>query len=207
MKTEAGNARVTAKVSWFRSRRSAIALLTVFAVVAWVKPAGLLLWARIRILTSLPKTAIADDPTETLVVDAPPVEFDSGFVVTDDIRSDPFRIDSYTFPNPTPQVPVPVAAAIEPKAQLPTADDRRLEVIETVRRAAERFRLQSAGRGLSIAVIDGRTYRVGDALEGTDGVRFVLIELLESAAVIEHDGAQFELRLRGFPTSPRSSVE
>jgi hypothetical protein len=25
--------------------------------------------------------------------------------------------------------------------------------------------------------------------------------------VIEHDGAQFELRLRGFPTSPRSSVE
>ena len=71
---------------------------------------------------------------------------------------------------------------------------------EAARRATERFRLQSAGRGLSMAVIDGRTYRIGDALEGADGMRFVLREVLEGAAVLEHEGERFEIRLRGVGT-------
>ncbi|MGA0286864.1 MAG: hypothetical protein ACO3QA_07505 [Phycisphaerales bacterium] len=42
-------------------RRIAAALpLAAFATVLWIKPMGLLLWARIRILTNIPRTAIAE---------------------------------------------------------------------------------------------------------------------------------------------------
>ena len=61
-------------IAWMRSRKGALMLVTAFAVVAWAKPMGLLLWARLRILTSIPKTAIADDPANTQAEEKPPVE-------------------------------------------------------------------------------------------------------------------------------------
>ena len=48
-----------------------------------------------------------------------------------------------------------------------------------------------------MAVIDGRTYRIGDALEGADGMRFVLLEVLDGAAVIGHGEERIEIRMRG----------
>lgn len=45
-----------------RLRRTLIAALPLiaFATVLWVKPMGLLLWARLRILTNIPRTAVAE---------------------------------------------------------------------------------------------------------------------------------------------------
>lgn len=54
-----------------RSRAGAVALLGFAACALWVKPMGLLFWARIRILTSIPRTAIADDP-RLLAAEPPP---------------------------------------------------------------------------------------------------------------------------------------
>lgn len=184
---------------WFRSRRTAITFLMLFAVVAWAKPMGLLLWARIRILTSLPKTAIADDPALTENTPAEPVappELDPGLSAIPGIRTDPFRIDPHIFPRPTPPVVVAPVSDVAPKTELPSADEAKREMSRAAGRAAERFRLQSAGRGLSMAVIDGRTYRIGDALDGADGLRFTLVEVLEGAAIVEWQGERFELRLR-----------
>lgn len=184
---------------WFRSRRTAITFLMLFAVVAWAKPMGLLLWARIRILTSLPKTAIADETT--LAENTPrepvaPSEFDSGLSAMPEVRTDPFRIDPHIFPKANPPAVVPPVPDIKPKTEGPSADETRREMSRAAGRAAERFRLQSAGRGLSMAVIDGRTYRVGEVLEGADGFRFTLVEVLEGAAIVEWEAERFELRLR-----------
>lgn len=44
-----------------RTRAGAVAFLALVVCVLWAKPMGLLLWARIRILTNIPRTAIADD--------------------------------------------------------------------------------------------------------------------------------------------------
>jgi hypothetical protein len=170
-----------------------------FAVVAWAKPMGLLLWARIRILTSLPKTAIADE--KTLAENTPrepvaPSEFDSGLSAMPEVRTDPFRIDPHIFPKANPPAVVPPVPDIKPKTEGPSADETRREMSRAAGRAAERFRLQSAGRGLSMAVIDGRTYRVGEVLEGADGFRFTLVEVLEGAAIVEWEAERFELRLR-----------
>lgn len=46
--------------SVWRRRLAAAAPLIAFASVLWLKPMGLLLWARIRILTNIPRTAIAE---------------------------------------------------------------------------------------------------------------------------------------------------
>ena len=183
---------------WIRSRRGAITFLAVFAVVAWAKPMGLLLWARIRILTSLPKTAIADDPTSANAAPEPesPLDFDPGLGTTNEIRTDPFRIDPHTFPKLNPVAPVAAPVAPQPKVEPSTADEARRDASRAAGRQADRFRLQSAGKGLSMAVIDGRTYRVGDVLESTDGLLFTLVEVRDSAAFVEWEGERFELRLR-----------
>jgi hypothetical protein len=159
---------------------------------------GLLLWARIRILTSLPKTAIADDPTVKAGSEKPetPPEFDSGLGATNEIRTDPFRIDPHTFPKLTPSPKVEAPSEAPPKVEPPSADEAKRDESQAAAREAEQFRLQSAGKGLSIAVIDGRAYRIGDVLDGVDGRRFTLVEIRESAAFVEWSGERFEIRLR-----------
>jgi hypothetical protein len=184
---------------WFRRRRTAIAFLALFGVVAWAKPMGLLLWARIRILTSLPKTAIADDPSvaaELPKEPAAPAEFDPGLHAIPGIRTDPFRIDPHIFPKATPVSDVAPTPEPVPKPEVPSVDEARREASRAAVRAAERFRLQAAGRGLSMAVIDGRTYRIGDTIDGEGDMRFTLVEVLEGAAIVEWNGERFELRLR-----------
>ena len=184
-------------MAWIRSRKLAIGLVAMFSVVAWAKPMGLLLWARLRILTSIPKTAIADDPANTPVVVLPPSDLETGLPNASVGLIDPFCIDPRTYPNS--DNPTPSTASIIPsqKSEEKSAEVSALEVFETARHATERFRLQSAGRGLSMAVIDGRTYRVGEALEGDHGLKFVLVEVLEGAAVLEHGNQRFEIRMRG----------
>jgi hypothetical protein len=186
---------------WLRSPKSALALVGVFAVVAWAQPTlGLLLWARLRILTSIPKTAIADDPSKAPVEKAPAPEIDAGLPAAGEALIDPFGIDPHT---PTSSDnPTASRASIEPsqKSDANPTEVTAPEAFEAARRAAERFRLQSAGRGLSMAVIDGRTYRVGDTLEGVDGTRFVLLEVRDGAAVLGHGEARVEIHLRGAST-------
>ncbi len=41
-----------------------LAPILAVAVVLWLKPMGLLLWARLRILTNIPRTAMAEEPPE-----------------------------------------------------------------------------------------------------------------------------------------------
>lgn len=48
-----------ARLATRRRRRNALLLLGAAGVVLWMRPMGLLLWARLRILTSIPRTAVA----------------------------------------------------------------------------------------------------------------------------------------------------
>lgn len=45
-----------------RSSSGTLAIIAFAGTVLWLKPMGLLIWARMRILTNIPRTAIADDP-------------------------------------------------------------------------------------------------------------------------------------------------
>ena len=205
--------------NWFHRRRTAILFLSLVSMVEIVKLPGLLLWARIRILTSLPKTAIADDPSQPVASIEPPVELDTGLLqsapVIEGVRTDPFQIDRDIFPDTiavlsTMQTnPFDTAVVASPIA-LPSAEELHQIAMDAAQRDADGFRLQSAGRGFSLAVIDGRTHRIGEWMHGSNGIAFMLAEILDGSAVLQSeivavDGTtqveRFEIRLRGY--SPR----
>jgi hypothetical protein len=190
--------------TWSTSRKTLVFFSLVTALVM-AKPMGLLLWARLRILTSIPKTAIADDPANIAAAAQPPQELDPRLPGADAGLIDPFSIDPHTYP--TSDNPTSSRASIVPSQKSDTnpTEVHAPEAFEAARRAAERFRLQSAGRGLSMAVIDGRTYRIGDALESADGIRFVLLEVLDSSAVLGHGEERIEIRMRGASTGTAPS--
>merc|ERR1711965_747999 len=61
----------------FGSRRSTITsgLVLVIPVVALAQPLGLLLWARLRLLTTIPRTAMATEEPTRIAADPGVVEF------------------------------------------------------------------------------------------------------------------------------------
>lgn len=195
MKSSIGTSSGAASLlGWMRRRRRVLGVVAMFAVVAWAKPMGLLLWARIRILTSIPKTAIADDQPMVAASDTP-LELETGLPIGPSASLDPFRVDPTVFP----MTPAPASrneSVREPlKESADPAESMRLEQQVAARRAADRFRLGSAGAGLSMALIDGRMYRVGDSIESSDGVRFTLVEVRDGSVMLERGGENFELRL------------
>lgn len=184
-------------VAWMRRHRRTLALTALLGVVVWAKPMGLLLWARIRILTSIPKTAIADGPQLVALDDPAPADLDTGIPEALTVTRDPFAIDVMAFPSridsaETARLPEPIF-----KPETANVENRGPDGPETARRAAERFRLQSAGEGLSTAVIDGRTYRIGDIIDGFGGASFTLVEVREQSVVLECDGLAYEIGFRG----------
>lgn len=181
-------------MDWMRRRRGAIGLFALCAVVVWAKPMGLLLWARIRILTSIPKTAIAEDGPVAQRTPETPKEFETGLPAQTEMTIDPFRVDSTVFPAIVPATKTPISAP-DTTENPAVGEVERSDELERAQRAAERLRLGSAGAGLSIALIDGRTYRIGDSIAGADGIVFTLVEVRDHSAVVASGGENFEIRL------------
>ena len=194
---------------WMKRHKTALGVVGMMAITLSVTPLGLLLWARLRILTNIPKTAIADDPASVVASAKPPVDLETGLSIGSPLLIDPFTIDPRTYPNAHSSTPSIASIVPTQKTNGGSAEVLVLAEVETARRASERFRLQTAGRGLSIAVIDGRTYRVGDALFSADGFRFVLVEVLEGGAVLECGAERYEIRMRaaGAGVAPNEQAE
>ncbi|RLS65518.1 MAG: hypothetical protein DWH96_00445 [Planctomycetota bacterium] len=174
-------------------RMQALLWLAAFGTVVWAKPMGLLLWARLRILTSLPRTAIADDPSvQANAAEAPKVQFldlsDSGTV-------DPFRLRGSRLCIPhSPIAPSVISAEGAKSNELVADSPLSSEAVDLVALCAKRFRVQTAGSGLSCAVVNGRTYRLGDELE-LEGLRFLLIEVREVGVILGYGERRFEIRI------------
>lgn len=94
-----------------RSRKIALAAVACIAVFFLAKPMALLLWARIRILTSLPKTAIAEPMASAGTTQSALKELDPVLPSWNAKVDDPFEVDKQVFPDPKP-----VATAAETPA-------------------------------------------------------------------------------------------
>jgi len=199
-----------------RRRKGLIVAAASLATVAWVTPLGLLLWARIRILTSIPKTAIADDTLAQAPKNDQPPELDPGLPGGEWTLRDPFQVDSAVFPKPKQQTPASAgrgaqASTNEPATQPvvtvePGSSDDTTESVEpgpyeAAKVSAGTFRVQSAGNGLVSAVIDGKVRRVGEVLSSADGNAFRLIKVIDGGVVLEHEGREFIVRI------PQSGID
>ena len=182
----------------FRTDRRARALVFTLAVasVVWAKPMGLLLWARIKILTNIPRTAIADpgDGAPVLVRTRPDLAEPQELRVPGRPATDPFRIDDTVFPIPEPPAETSRRGAKVAAGNAEEIDPATVRERERSAMAAA-FRVQAAGEGMEIAIVDGRTIRVGQSIEAGDGTAFRLVEVGGEGVVLECEGTRYEVSI------------
>lgn len=192
---------VTKSAVRIRRRETILGTLVLLVpVIAIAQPLGLLLWARMRILTSIPRTAMAVEGEE-LVALAP--EFRDSFPDLPEVilearpLRDPLAISPRHFPRSSNSHPDP---GFEAKStSLPVEE----EVVAARDRArltgvAARLEVQGLMPGQGLALIDGRVRRVGEEFPGNDAqATFRLVEVRKSAIVVRIEDLEFDIRLDG----------
>lgn len=188
-----------------------------FGVLCATLGVGLLLWARLIIVSNVPRTAVADPGRSSAIDAAPkspsaaadkPVGSRGGAAGKDarrssepiavtlhgDFRRDPFVISPEHFPkaSASPEVKqeagkLPTEPAEDPFQTQARREARLRELLGSVK--------LEAAMGSSMAVIDGKRYRVGDRLpaQGKERVEFTLVEVKQRSIVLEHQGVRFEV--------------
>ena len=168
--------------------------------IGMIEPLRRLFWARLRLLTDLPRTAMATDEEAKKVVVVPPEEFpelaDVGFDVT--ANRDPLRISPHHFPKVNGKDGV---SDFDTKLNPNGAEEmnwrmtRRSYLLSIV----SKIRLQALITGKSIAIMDDHTYRVGELLksEAMEGEQITLQSVGRNSVIVEVDGIEFKIRLVG----------
>jgi hypothetical protein len=209
-----------------RSRKIALAAVACVALLFLAKPMALLLWARIRILTSLPKTAIAEPIESKAAKPAAPTEIDPSLPTSLADGRDPFQIDRLVFPEPkvadptapdanaagTPaHDPADPAEATDPQHVGESAPKDHVEgdgdsgepaAYAAMRIAAESVVVRSAGAGLQAAVIDDKAVRVGETVKTSAGFEFTLVAVLDGGVVLGLEGREFVVRMPALAENP-----
>jgi len=179
-----------------------------FGILVGVCLVGMLLWARVIIVAKPPRTAIAEESANDVAdasngrgnLNSPPDKtrgVAAPVVLALSPPRDPFRINPQYFPKPTEPNP---SGQEQAKSVSTTAEDaergeRRTEAIVA---AAGGLKLEAVMKGAQLAVIDGRTTRVGDHLfAGKDMLEFVLIEVGERSVMLECESRRIELKMPG----------
>jgi hypothetical protein len=183
-------------------RRNTVLATLVLAVplAALAQPLGLLLWARIRLLTNIPRTAMATESEETLAsIPAPPAfpDLPNSDLPVPGLR-DPLAISPRHFPRADrPQALTETSS----KSGLGTVDDegRAAAVLrERLAGVVGRLRVQGLVPGRGVALIDGRVRRIGESFPATvDGTTVRLVAVEQSMVVVECGGLEFDIRLDG----------
>ena len=190
----------SARLVRFGTRRSTVisGLVLVIPLVALAQPLGLLLWARLRLLTTIPRTAMATEEPTGIATGPGVVQFpdlpDPGLDA--EFRRDPMRVSPHHFPRPT-------STSVEPrvgsKSGVGSTEDESSEARRVRDRLASTIsgvRVQGLISDRGIALIDGRACRIGDEIPvGADGVEIRLLEVRTGSVVIEAGGHEFVLRL------------
>lgn len=184
-----------------RRREVVLAMLVlVIPILAIAQPLGLLLWARMRILTSIPRTAMAVEEERTVAVvpeyedsfpDLPKTAFE-----TRPVR-DPLSISARHFPWSSDSE---AEKAFGPKSASSPAEEEQVASLDRDRIASIVATIEVRGLmpGQGLALIDGRVRRVGEEFSGNvANAMFRLVEVRRSGIVVRTEGLDFDIRLDG----------
>jgi hypothetical protein len=177
---------------------------------------GLLLWARLIIVSNLPKTAVAEEAAEAIAAAdgsgaagraADPGERESGSEkrrrapVRIELplvpERDPFALDPRHFPKPTTLTGLEQDDRKSPPSQAEDAEQQEALRQARLKALAEALTLDAVLSAGPMAVIGGKEYRLGDSVPaGADGrVVFRLMEVGHRSAVVECEGRRFDIRM------------
>lgn len=164
---------------------------------------GMLLWARIIVISNPPRTAVAVPGGNTAVAPTPPDEPDNRLgpplrvALARWPSRDPFTINPEVFPKPTLLVDLgPDRGKLQVQ---PTEDPKQAEarLRARLRALVDRFKLEAVMTKPPLAVISGKTYQLGDPIPAfqNDEIRFTLVEVGQRSVTLEHEGREFELKM------------
>jgi len=180
-----------------------------FGVLCAMLAVGLLLWARVIVVSNIPRTAVAEDGAKPAqVVDR---QARMNTAVLDRLarsrvevrldyspRRDPFSVNAEYFPKPKldetrEQKSVVAVPDMNEDEEQRQARQRR----EQLQLAADGLKLEAVMRGAGIVVINGQTYRIGDEVSaaGNQKALFELTDVRQRSAVLHADGLEFVIEL------------
>lgn len=183
-----------------------------FGVLCGTCAVGLLLWARLIIVSNVSRTAMADDgaaaakaaPNKSgpAAADKPTDRGSAGVAPALDIRlwerceRDPFVISRLHFPKASALPEVKQEAGKLPTEPAEDLSQKEARLVARLRELLGSVRLEAA-MGNSMAIIGGRRYVVGDRLPamGNERVEFTLAEIRQRSVVLDHQGRRFELEM------------
>jgi len=163
---------------------------------------GLLLWARLIVMSNMPRTAVAD-PAKAVAVAKPPVMSDKPFNPPMSIAldrqptRDPFVICEQYFPNPTSVGYLPAEAEKSLAQQTEDPEQAEARFRARLRALVDRMKLDAAMSSAALAVINGNTYRTGDQVpvDHNEQTVFTLTEVKPRSVILEFEGRRFELEM------------
>lgn len=180
-----------------------------FGVLCGVIAVALLLWSRIIVISNVPRTAVAEDHPEADVVAERLLgalnwsENDSLRPATQVTlerrpRRDPFVISIEHFPKPEA---IDTSAEDRDKSAgepAENAEAREARITARLRELVEGLSLEAVMSGPPpMALIDGVSYRVGDAVPaGTNDTTFTLVEVGQRRVVLEIQERRFTLDMK-----------
>jgi len=180
-----------------------------FGILVGVALVGVLLWARIIVISKPPKKAIANPEASAASVlererqmtaqadsDKDPIETIE-IVLAEEPGRDPFRVSPKHFPKPT--LPADSDEDATKSLNHSAEDFLRMQAQRAarLRELAGSFTLEAVMKGARLAVIDGRTYQVGDSIAARSepGTDFTLVAVNERSVTIECEDHRFEIEM------------
>lgn len=183
-------------MAWRRNARHIWARMTAdprrFGLLCTLLAVGLLLWARIIVISRMPRTAIAEERIVVAEVMDPaagssdnPASSLHGFERGIRPTRDPFRVNDHYFPPPGRASSTPEEGPKSAPAWTEDPED-----------VLGRIRLEAVMRGFPLAVIDGRTCGPGDVVRAVDSeLEFELVETRRRSVVLRCGDRTYELSL------------
>lgn len=181
-----------------------------FGLLCTMLAVGLLLWARIIVISNVPRTATATGENKVGAAATLPEDVirDSSARTTPGRepislrmdrtpRRDPFVIDQDFFPKPTIADASSAEANKLPAHPAEDAESREARRQARLEQALAGLKLEAVMTGASVALINGQTYRVGASIPaGKDQeLEFVLKDVRQRTVLLEFEGRKFELRM------------
>jgi hypothetical protein len=181
-----------------------------FGVLCAMLGVGLLLWARVIVVTNIPRTAVATEERQQVAADVQRhLRSDIGTANQPGRERVPIELDLKPERNPfvisTEHFPKPIDVTKNPDDPAKSDwkhDEEDIDLLvrqrrEHLARAAATLKLEAVMTGAELAVISGRTFRLGDEVpsRGDRPVRFILTSVKPRAVVLELEGHEFELAL------------
>lgn len=177
---------------------------------------GLLLWARIIIVSNMPRTAVANDgspnqglgstgtpsPAGDVDVSQKTPRISQSVALSTQPGHDPFVISTQYFPKATPVVQLHPDGGKSGGEQAEDSEQIEARRIAHLQDLVGQLRLDAAMAG-TMAVISGKAYRPGDeipvATAPGEHITLTLADVQQRAVILECEGHRFELKM----SSPR----